>query len=81
MNILWMHRRKGRRDKDGAGVKEYTVDAQEEGKEGEGWCRSEWIYCGCSGGKGRRDEDGAGVNEYTVDAQEGREGGTRMVQE
>ena len=36
------------------------------GKEGQVWCRSEWIYCGCSGGKGRRDKDGAGVNEYTV---------------
>ena len=49
-----------------------------EGKEGQGWCRSEWIYCGCTGGKGRRDKDGAGVNECTVDAQEG---GMRMVQE
>ena len=29
-----MHRRKGRRDENGAGVNEYTVDAQEEGKEG-----------------------------------------------
>ena len=31
MDILWMHRRKGRRDKDGAGVNECTVDAQEGG--------------------------------------------------
>ena len=33
MNILWMHRRKGKRDEDGAGVNGYTVDAQE-GREG-----------------------------------------------
>ena len=33
MNILWMLRRKGKRDKDGAGVNEYTVDDQE-GREG-----------------------------------------------
>ena len=42
------------------------------GKEGQVWCRSEWIYCGCSGGKGRRDKDGAGVNEYTVVTQKER---------
>ena len=41
MNILWMHRRKGKRDEDGAGVNGYTVDAQEEGKEGQGWCGTE----------------------------------------
>ena len=35
MNILWMLRRKGRRDKDDAGVNEYTVNAQKEGKEGQ----------------------------------------------
>ena len=33
MNILWMLRRKGRRDKDCAEVNEYTVDDQE-GREG-----------------------------------------------
>ena len=58
MDILWMIRRKGKRDKDGAGVNGYTVDAQEEGKEGQGWCRSEWIHHGCSRGKGRREKDG-----------------------
>ena len=32
-------------------MNEYTVDAQEEGKEGQGYCRSERIYCGCSEGR------------------------------
>ena len=41
MNILWLLRRNGRRDEDGAGVNEYIVDEQEEGKKGQGWCRSE----------------------------------------